>query len=193
MTRALSSSWSRLQGRCLWALLLIALASVVRTRGQADGRDPRARGLRPERQHRQPDHQVAQDLTDGLRARAKSGAGPYQLATGSDKELIDEKLINNCDNEAIACMAEIGKNLGADYLMYGRLEKKSDGYVVTINLLNVAKKKFEKAKTPLMIPSRRRTRPRSPPRCPKAYNDLTGVSEAGTLVVTDQRASTARS
>ena len=49
-------------------------------------------------------------------------------------------------------MSQIGKDLGADFLVYGRLEKKPDGYAVTINLLNVNKKKFEKAKSPLTIP-----------------------------------------
>ena len=63
---------------------------------------------------------VARDLTEGLRARAKAGTGPYQLAIGSDKELIDEKLIHNCD-ELIGCMSEIGKNLGAKYLITGKV------------------------------------------------------------------------
>ena len=37
--------------------------------------------------------------------------------------------------------------VGANYLMYGRLEKKGDGYQVQLNLLNIDKKKFEKTKT----------------------------------------------
>jgi len=125
---------------------------------------------------------LARDLTEGLRSRAKSGTGPYQLASGSEKELIDEKLINNCDSEAIPCMAEIGKNLGADYLIYGRLEKKPDGYLVTINLLNVGKSKFEKARTPLLIPFGQSDAPAIAAAAKKAYNDLTGFAE-GTLVV----------
>src|SRR5690349_4640864 len=50
--------------------------------------------------------QVAKEITEGLRNRAKAGSGPYQLVVGGDKELIDEKLIHNCDTEAIPCMAE---------------------------------------------------------------------------------------
>jgi hypothetical protein len=124
---------------------------------------------------------VARDLTEGLRARAKAGTGPYQLAIGSDKELIDEKLIHNCD-ESIGCMSEIGKNLGANFLIYGRLEKKPEGYVVTINLLNVDKKKMEKAKSPLTITQKDQAAVATAAR--KAYNDLTGTSELGTLVIT---------
>jgi len=124
---------------------------------------------------------VARDLTEGLRARAKAGTGPYQLAIGSDKELIDEKLIHNCD-ESIGCMSEIGKNLGANYLIYGRLEKKPEGYVVTINLLNVDRKKMEKAKSPLTITQKESAAIATAAR--KAYNDLTGTTELGTLVIT---------
>ena len=40
------------------------------------------------------DTQVAKDLTEGLRARAKAGTGPFQLAAGSDKELADLKLLD---------------------------------------------------------------------------------------------------
>src|SRR5687768_13650413 len=60
------------------------------------------------------DTQAAKELSEGLRARANLGAGPYQLAPGADKELIDQKLLNNCDNEAPACMAAIGNQLGAE-------------------------------------------------------------------------------
>src|SRR5206468_10060463 len=71
----------------------------------------------------QQDTQVAKELTDGLRSRAKAGTGPYQLAPGSDKELIDEKLLKACDNEAATCMAAIGNELGADILMFGHIER----------------------------------------------------------------------
>src|SRR5574338_163303 len=57
------------------------------------------------------DTQAAKELSDGLRARAKAGTGPYQLAPGSDKELIDQKLLNNCDSEAAACMSAIGNQI----------------------------------------------------------------------------------
>src|SRR5690348_12613709 len=64
------------------------------------------------------DAQAAAELTQGLRARAKAGTGPYQLAPGSDKELIDEKMLKGCDSEAPACMASIGGDVNADWLIY---------------------------------------------------------------------------
>lgn len=182
MRRALSSSWTVVR---LFALATIWLAfaspafagkatvailglEVVDTSGAVDAEAVK----------------VAKELTDGLRARAKVGSGPYVLAPGSDKELIDEKLIKNCDTEAMPCMSQIGKDLGASYLMYGRLEKKGDGYQVQINLLNVDKKKFEKTKTPLTIPFAQKDSASLAAAAKRVYNDLTGVVESGTLVVT---------
>src|SRR5215212_5659983 len=67
------------------------------------------------------DTQHAALLTEALRQRSRSGAGTFELAPNSNRELIDEKLAGNCDTEALVCMAPIGINLGADYLLYGRI------------------------------------------------------------------------
>lgn len=83
---------------------------------------------------------VARQLTNGLRERASAGSGPYELAPNSEKELVDEKLMNNCGTEALSCMSPIGLKLSADYLMYGKIEKVDRGYHVTIKLLRVANK-----------------------------------------------------
>src|SRR4051794_13754050 len=85
---------------------------------------------------------VAKDLTAALRERTKAGAGPYAPSTSGDKELIDEKLLKNCDSEAKDCMAEIGRDLNAEVLMYGKLEKSGNTYKVSIKLLNVPKKQL---------------------------------------------------
>lgn len=182
MRRALSSSWTVVSfGLAMLWLGLIATPAfagkqtvailgleVVDTSGAVDAEAVK----------------VAKELTDGLRARAKVGSGPYVLAPGSDKELIDEKLIKNCDTEAMPCMSQIGKDLGANFLMYGRLEKKGDGYQVQINLLNIDKKRFEKTKTPLTIPFAQKDSASLAAAAKRVYNDLTGVVESGTLVVT---------
>jgi hypothetical protein len=76
---------------------------------------------------------LARQLTNGLRERASAGTGPFELAPSSDKELVDEKLMNNCDTEALACMAPIGLALRTEYLMYGKIEKVDKGYHVTIS------------------------------------------------------------
>jgi len=83
---------------------------------------------------------VARDLTEGMRARAKVGSGPYTLAPNSDRELIDEKVIKQCDTEAPSCMSEIGKDIDTDLLIYGKLEKDGGGFQATIVMLDVKKK-----------------------------------------------------
>lgn len=89
---------------------------------------------------------AAKDVTAALRERARVPSGPYALVLGGEKELIDEKLLNNCDSEAPACMATIGSELGAELLMYGKIEKVAQNgqnvYKVSIKLLNVLRKQL---------------------------------------------------
>lgn len=89
---------------------------------------------------------AAKDVTAALRERARVPSGPYALVLGGDKELIDEKLLNNCDSEAPTCMASIGSELGAELLMYGKIEKVAQSgqsvYKVSIKLLNVLRKQL---------------------------------------------------
>lgn len=84
---------------------------------------------------------VAQDLTVALRTRPKAGQGPYQWTPGSEKELVDEKIMNNCPNEDKECMAKIGGALGTDFLVYGKIERKQlggqAGYQISLKLLKV--------------------------------------------------------
>jgi hypothetical protein len=83
---------------------------------------------------------LARQLTNALRERASAGTGPYDLAPNSDKELVDEKLMNNCGTEALTCMSPIGMSMKADYLMFGKMEKVDKGFHVTIKLIRVATK-----------------------------------------------------
>lgn len=88
---------------------------------------------------------VAKELTDAFRARApKGGAGKYELAPNSEKELVDEKLINTCDTELPACMVPIGQSVGAAMMIYGRIHKEQANYVVDLVLLNVTTKAHER-------------------------------------------------
>lgn len=91
--------------------------------------------------------QLATDLTDALRRRAKAAAGPFRLAPNSNKDLLEMKLLSNCSNEARGCMAEIGRELNAERLIYGKVERRRQGFQVTLKLLNVNKKKMERSTT----------------------------------------------
>ncbi len=87
--------------------------------------------------------QVAREITRELRQRAQASSSPYVLAPNSNKELIDEKLLMSCDNEAASCMVVIGAGLAADVLLYGRVERKGDVYRVSLKLLDVKAKTIE--------------------------------------------------
>ncbi len=128
------------------------------------------------------DTTVAKELTEGLRSRAKVGSGPYSLAPGSDRELIDEKLIKNCDNEAPACMASIGNDIGAEMLMFGKISKEGKSYRVDLKLLNVTKKQMEKTWSE-QIPLAQATGQGLQRWAMTGYAKLTGETSSGQLVI----------
>jgi hypothetical protein len=81
---------------------------------------------------------VTSVLSASIRAFAAK-QGTYMVAPGTDKELLDEKLMSNCADEAPACMAAIGANLGVDALVFGHIERSGKTYGITLKLLDVAK------------------------------------------------------
>lgn len=90
------------------------------------------------------DTKVARELTDALRERPKQGLGKYSLVPDR-KELVDEKLMAGCNEEKPPCMAPIGAGMGANVLLFGKIEKGKnsagvDGYTVTLKLIDVDKK-----------------------------------------------------
>lgn len=122
----------------------------------------------------------AENLTKALRTRAQVGTGTYQYVPRSEKELVDEKVLNNCATEKVDCMSAIGKQLGADMLMYGRIEREKggSGYVVTVTLLDVnAGRKSEPYKDHVSQSADLDLEAK------KIYSRLTGDTGAGTLDV----------
>ncbi len=122
---------------------------------------------------------IARDLSNQLRNRAQTGNGPYEL-TGGPKELIDEKLIKGCDNEAPKCMASIGKDMKADLLLYGRIEKKDGGHLATLTLLNVSGQKVERKATH-QIDKGQRDMASISRAAQKIYNELAGITDVATI------------
>src|SRR5437763_4980728 len=74
---------------------------------------------------------LAQQLTDALRQKAASTGG-VRMVQG--KDLIEMKMVFGCDGELPACMAQAGKTLGADKLLYGTLKKGTSKTTVTVAL-----------------------------------------------------------
>jgi PEGA domain len=177
MTRVLSSA-------CMVVLLL-----VMGGKAWAGGKPPIAilglevydngGGIDPETT------KAAKDLTAALRDRAKAGTGTY-APVAAEKELIDEKLLNNCDTEAPPCMAAIGTGLGAEALMYGKIERSTQGnaqiYKVSIKLLNVNRKQLVSSIVET-LPLSESTGVRASTHAKAWYAKLTGGSSGGTVVV----------
>lgn len=74
---------------------------------------------------------LAQQLTDALRQRASSTTG-VRMVQG--KDLIEVKMVFGCDGELPACMAQAGKTLGADKLLYGTMKRGATKNTVTVAL-----------------------------------------------------------
>jgi hypothetical protein len=129
------------------------------------------------------DTQIAKELTDGLRSRAIAGSGPFTLAPGSDKELIDLKLLSSCDSEATSCMSAIGDSLHADMLMYGHIEKQGKAYLVTLKLLDVRQKRIEKSVPNTQIPLSQASGASLKGWAKNMYANLTSSQAAGSIVV----------
>lgn len=125
---------------------------------------------------------LATDLTDALRRRATLGAGPFVLAPNSNKDLLEMKMLSSCNNEARTCMASIGRELGAERVIYGKVERRKDGFQITLKLLNVESKAMERSTTEL-IQLDDTTPARTMYWSQKLYNRLTGVPDQGNLEV----------
>lgn len=121
--------------------------------------------------------ELAHDLTEGMRARARLGSGPYAYAPSSERELIDEKLIKQCDNEAPTCMSEIGKELDADVIVYGKLDKEDKTVRLSLHLLDV-NKKAKLNRTSVTVPIGA-SKDEVKVAARKAYEELAGASAAG--------------
>ena len=85
---------------------------------------------------------LAQQVTDALRQRAAATSG-VRVVQG--KDLIEIKMIFNCDGEAPGCMAQAGKSLGADKLLYGVIKKGPKAtFLLALKLLDVKAGAVEK-------------------------------------------------
>jgi len=88
------------------------------------------------------DPQVAVQVTKLLRERTMLPASKFQLAPNSDVTSRDIEAKEHCTSESVACMAQIGNELGASWLVFGKLETEHGGYALHLKLLDVARKQY---------------------------------------------------
>ena len=81
--------------------------------------------------------EAAKALTRELRREAARAGGPFEMAPNGNKDLLEMRLLSDCGDESRRCMTEIGKQLRADRLIYGKLERTKRGYSVSLRLLDV--------------------------------------------------------
>ncbi|MFH0903137.1 MAG: hypothetical protein V2A73_21115, partial [Pseudomonadota bacterium] len=70
---------------------------------------------------------LAKEMTTRLRERAALSGTAYQLIPGQPRKLAEMKLLHGCFDESASCMSTIGKELGADHIVYGRVSRRSAG------------------------------------------------------------------
>ena len=125
---------------------------------------------------------AADELTKELRREAQRDSGPYDLAPNSNKTLLDIKMLSECSDEGLKCMSEIGEQMGAERLIYGKLERKKGGYEISLKLLNTETRKSEGTTSVVIplseIPGGLARRARS------LYGKLVGAPEEGGLEIT---------
>jgi hypothetical protein len=74
------------------------------------------------------------DVAKRLTAFLRTCAEPMP---GTEKELVDEKLMNNCSSQAVRCMAAVGKNYGVDHPVFGSVTPQGSVFHVDVLLLDV--------------------------------------------------------
>lgn len=127
--------------------------------------------------------EIAKTLTQALRDRTRLPNSPYRLAPNSEKGLLELKLLSSCADEARNCMAAIGRDLGAQWLIFGKVEKRDTGYQVTLKLLNVETMAMDRVTTEL-IPFADNNGPAITNKWSRAlFNRLTGIPEQGNLAI----------
>src|SRR5947209_5622762 len=118
--------------RYLLTIIAVALALLVARTATAAEVSVAVLGIEPI----DVPESLAQQLTDALRLRATSTAGVHMV---QGKDLIEVKMVFGCDGETPQCMAQAGKSLGTDKLIYGTLKKGGTkvNVIVALKLLDV--------------------------------------------------------
>lgn len=127
---------------------------------------------------------LARSLTEGLRARAQQARSRFDIAPNANKELTELKLLADCIDEARDCMTSIGRDLGADRLIFGRIERKGSSYAITIRFLNIQTGKWEgKGKFETTIGQDQAHDAGMKKVASMAWSELTGTPTTGTIVI----------
>jgi hypothetical protein len=83
---------------------------------------------------------LTDEIAEQLRQRV-SATRDMRLVSG--KDLVEVKLVFSCADEAASCMAQAGKSLDAQKLIYGSVKKVGEDYAIWLKMLDVRKARIE--------------------------------------------------
>jgi hypothetical protein len=83
---------------------------------------------------------LTDEMSDQLRQRV-SATRDLHLVSG--KDLVEVKLVFGCADEAANCMAQAGKSLDAEKLIYGSVKRLGEDYAIWLKMLDVRRAKID--------------------------------------------------
>jgi hypothetical protein len=128
--------------------------------------------------------EAAKSLTRALRTEANRSSGPLELAPNSNKDLLEMKLLSDCSEEGRRCMVDIAKQLKAERLLYGRLERTRRGYAVSLRLLDTSSGDILKEESEVIPYTDSASSDLLQRRARSLYSRLTGAEDGGVLAIT---------
>ncbi len=132
---------------------------------------------------------VADNITDALRKLPARAGGSYRLARNSARTLQEMKVLSGCADEGTECMRGIAKSLGADALLYGKVQRYANGFVIALSLLDARTGKRQ-GDTAKLGSEAARSAKRIAAKSSALYSRLTGVPETGAIEIRSAQAKT---
>jgi PEGA domain len=83
---------------------------------------------------------LVDEVTEQLRQRVSASPDLRRVA---GKDLVELKLVFSCADEGHACMAQAGKSLDAEKLIFGSVKKSGRDFAIWLKLFDVRKEKVE--------------------------------------------------
>ncbi|MES1166206.1 MAG: PEGA domain-containing protein [Verrucomicrobiota bacterium] len=83
---------------------------------------------------------ISDGIAEELRQRV---AASHDLTLVSGKDLVEVKLVFSCADESATCMAQAGKSLDAQKMIYGSIKRVGDEYAIWLKMFDVRKAKID--------------------------------------------------
>jgi hypothetical protein len=172
--------------RVVTASLILLAALVVATPGRAEAKQKLAvLGVEAEDANDSTTDttaNLARWLTQGMRARAGK-TSKYEVPASANKDLAEMKLLSDCLDEKPECMAQMGKDLGVERMIFGKLSKTKQGWNVSLKLVNIQTRSVDGKTWEKQFAAGDATEDGMKKIATAAFADLTGTVAAGSIEV----------